>query len=308
MKKLLLASIFFISIMLLAACGSDDTSGSDDSSGNGGEESSGETEGDSNLLTKLQEEGKVTIGFANEAPYGYQEDGELKGAAVDIAQAVFAELGIDEMEAQLADFSQLIPGLNAGKFDVITAGMAINPDRCKNADFGEPEMQYGEGLVVQKGNPMDLHSYKDIAETGATVSIMAGATEHEYVKQMGVSEDQIQSASDIPGTFSAVASGRADATTGTEMTVKRALESSGNDKLEFVDDFEQPDIEGIPSYGAAAFHKDSDTLRKAYNEALAKLKEDGTVKKLLEKNGFSAENNSVPSDITTKGVCSGEQY
>ncbi|MBP1948505.1 ectoine/hydroxyectoine ABC transporter substrate-binding protein EhuB [Virgibacillus litoralis] len=311
MKKLLLASIFFISIMLLAACGSDDTSSSDDTSGNGGEEESADdssSEGESNLLTKLQEEGKVTIGFANEAPYGYQEDGELKGAAVDIAQAVFAELGIDEMEAQLADFSQLIPGLNAGKFDVITAGMAINPDRCENADFGEPEMQYGEGLIVQKGNPMDLHSYSDIAETGATVSIMAGATEHEYVKQMGVSDDQVQSASDIPGTFSAVASGRADATTGTEMTVKRALESSGNEKLEFVSDFEQPDIEGIPSYGAAAFHQDSDALREAYNEALAKLKEDGTVKELLEANGFSGETNSVPSDITTEGVCSGEQY
>ncbi|WP_164670905.1 ectoine/hydroxyectoine ABC transporter substrate-binding protein EhuB [Virgibacillus doumboii] len=305
MKKLLLASIFGLALIMLAACGSngDDASGSDGDSG-----SSGEGEGGDSLLAELQEKGTVTIGFANEEPYGYQEDGELKGAAVDIAQAVFAELGVDNMEAQLADFSQLIPGLNAGKFDVITAGMAINPDRCENADFGEPEMVYGEGLVVPKGNPMDLHSYTDIADKGATVSIMQGATEIEYVKQMGVKEDQIQTAPDIPATFSAVASGRADATTGTEMTVKMALESAGNDKLEFVSDFEQPDIEGIPSYGAAAFHKDNDELRKAYNEALAKLKEDGTVKELLEKNGFSAENNSVPEGITTEGVCSGEQY
>src|SRR5699024_11106999 len=109
---------------------------------------------------------------------------------------------------------------------------------------------------------------------------------------------QIQSADDIPATFSAVSSGRADATTGTEMTVKRALESSGNDKLEFVEDFKQPDVEGTPSYGAAAFHKDNDELRKAYNETLAKLKEDGTVKEILEANGFSGEHNSVPEDIT----------
>lgn len=293
MKKLLLASVFCFTIVLLAACGSDDAS----------------SESEGTLLAELKEKGTVTIGFANEEPYGYQdESGELKGAAVDIAQAVFKELGIEKMDAQLSDWSQLIPGLKAHKFDVITAAMAINPDRCENADFGEPEMQYGEGLVVQKGNPKNIHSYKDIAETGATVSIMAGATEHEYVKQMGVSADQIQSAPDIPATFSAVASGRADATTGTEMTVKMALESSGNDKLEFVEDFKQPDIEGIPSYGAAAFHKDNDALRKAYNKALAKLKEDGTVKKLLEANGFSAEGNSVPSGITAKGICSGEQY
>ncbi|ASN07170.1 ectoine/hydroxyectoine ABC transporter substrate-binding protein EhuB [Virgibacillus necropolis] len=295
MKKLVVVSMFCFSLILLAACGS--------------EESSGSSEGSEDLLTQLKEKGTVTVGFANEKPYAYQEDGELKGAAVDIATAVFKELGIHTVEGKLADFSQLIPGLNAGKFDVITAGMAINPDRCENADFGEPEMMYGEGLVVQAGNPLDLHSYKDIADNpDATVVIMQGATENEYVKSEGVSEDQIQSASDIPATFSAVSSGRASATTGTEMSLKMALETSNSDNLEFVSDFEQPDIEGIPSYGAAAFHKDSDTLREAYNEKLAELKEDGTVKELLEANGFSAENNSVPADITTEGICSGEQY
>ncbi|MFZ3580297.1 ectoine/hydroxyectoine ABC transporter substrate-binding protein EhuB [Virgibacillus sp. DJP39] len=297
MKKLLIVSMFFFALILLAACGSDE--GTDNAS-------NGE-EGSEDLLTQLKEEGTVTVGFANEAPYAYQEDGELKGAAVDIAQAVFKEMGIEKVESKLADFGQLIPGLNAGKFDVITAGMAIKPDRCENADFGAPEMQYGEGLIVQKGNPLDIHSYADIAANpDITVSVMAGATEVEFLKQMGVSEDQIQTASDIPGTFSAVASGRADATTGTEMTVKMALKSAGNDKLEFVEDFEQPDIDGIPSYGAAAFHLDNDKLREAYNEQLAKLKEDGTVKKLLEANGFSAEGNSVPADITTEAICSGE--
>ncbi|SHG09154.1 ectoine/hydroxyectoine ABC transporter substrate-binding protein EhuB [Ornithinibacillus halophilus] len=313
MKKFLLASVLGVSlILLLAACGDDsnnegnnDNSGDNNQSENNSNNGDSANSGDDSLLAQLQEEGKVTIGFANEKPYAYQEDGELKGAAVDIAAAVFAELGIEEMESQLSDFGQLIPGLNAGKFDVVTAGMAINPDRCEQVDFGEPEMVYGEGLVVQKGNPLDLHSYADIAESGATVSIMSGATENEYVKSEGVEDSQIQAAADIPATFSAVASGRADATTGTEMTLRMALETSGDD-LEFVENFEQPDIEGIPSYGAAAFHQDNDELREAYNEKLAELKADGTVAKLLEQNGFL--NNEVPEDITTAGVCSGDQY
>lgn len=295
MKKLLIVSIFCFSFILLAACGSEETSGSGE-------------EGSESLLAKLKEEGKVTVGFANEKPYAYQEDGELKGAAVDIAEAVFKKMGIDKVEGKLADFSQLIPGLNAEKFDVITAGMAINPDRCENADFGQPEMMYGEGLVVQAGNPLDLHSYKDLAEKDATISIMQGATENEYVVSEGVKEDQVQSAPDIPATFSAVASGRADATTATEMSLKMALETANSDNLMFVKDFEQPDIKGIPSYGAAAFHKDNDKLREAYNEQLAKLKEDGTLKEILKANGFSPENNSVPEGITTKKICSGEAY
>lgn len=293
--------------MLLAACGSDGESTSgEESSDTGGEGSSESSEG---RLAELQEAGTVTIGFANEAPYAYEENGELKGAAVDIATAVFAELGIENVESKLADFSQLIPGVQAGQFDVITAGMAINPDRCENALFGEPEMQYGEGLIVPAGNPLGLESYTDIADNpDVTVVVMEGATEIEFLKSEGVSEDQIVTAPDIPATFSAVQSGRADATTGTEMTVKMALESLGSDELEFVESFEQPDIEGVPSYGAAAFSLDDAELRDAYNEKLQELKDNGTVAELLEKNGFSEQSNMVPDDITTEAVCNGEVY
>lgn len=294
MKKSLLMYVLGMALILLTACGSS--------------EAGGDKEDEDNSLAKLKESGNVTIGFANEKPYAYQdEQGELKGAAVDIAKAVFAELGIDEVEGKLSDFSQLVSGVNARQFDVVTAGMAIQPDRCENVAFGEPEMQYGEGLIVQKGNPANIKSYKDIADNpDLVVSVMEGATENGFLQQEGVDEKQIQSASDIPATFAAVESGRADATTGTEATVRMALESANSDKLEFVEDFEQPDIEGVPSYGAAAFHPEDTELREAYNEALAKLKEDGTVGEILDNNYFSGEANSVPDSITTKMVCSGE--
>lgn len=277
---------------MLAACGSSDSKDSKAS--------------EKNQLETIKNKGKVVIGFANEKPYAYQEGDELKGAAVDIAKAVFQELGVDEVEGKLADFSQLIPGLKAGKFDVITAGMAITPDRCRSVAFGEPEMTYGEGLIVKRGNPKKLHSYEDIANNkDIKVSVMSGATENGFLKEIGVDAKQIQAASDIPATFSAVESGRADATTGTEMTIKMALESANSDKLEFVEDFKQPKVEGNPSYGAAAFKKGSDDLRKAYNEKLQELKDNGTVAKLLEQNGFSEKSNMVADDITTEKVCSG---
>ena len=285
MKKLLFASILFFSIAFLAACGSEEE----------------------DKLAKLQDEGKVTIGFANEKPYAYEENGELKGAAVDIAKAVFAELGVDEVDSELLEFGQLISGLNAGQFDVITAGMAIQPDRCENVAFGEPEMMYGEGLIVQQGNPLNLESYEDIASNpDAIVAVMQGATENDFLKDAGVDESQILSVPDIPASIAAVQSGRADATTGTEMTIKEALASADTDELLFVETFEQPDVEGVPSYGAAAFSLEDEELVKAYNEVLADLKADGTVAELLEKNGFSEQMNMVPEDITTEKVCNGE--
>ena len=285
-------------LVLLAACGSDE----------GESNAESETSDSGSKLKELHETGSITIGFANEEPYAYERNGELKGAAVDISQAVFAELGIEGMNSQLADFGQLIPGVQAGQFDVVTAGMAINPARCENAAFSEPTMQYGEGLIVEAGNPQGLESYEDIANNpDISVIVMEGATEIEFLKSEGVSEDQIQTAPDIPATFSAVQSGRVDATTGTEMTVKMALESANTDSLEFVEAFEQPDIEGVPSYGAAAFSLENTELRDAYNEKLAELKEDGTISELLEANGFSGESNFVPVDaVTTEQICNGE--
>lgn len=304
MRKLLLTSVLVLTLLMLAACGGGGEAEGDANGGDGGGESGGEGE---SKLAQMQEAGVVNIGFANEEPYAYQdENGELKGAAVDIAQAVFAELGIEEMNSQLSDFGQLIPGLQAEQFDVVTAGMAIQPGRCENANFSEPTMQYGEALVVQAGNPLGLESYQDIADNpDATVVVMEGATEIGFLEEAGVSPDQITTAADIPATFSAVQSGRADATTATEMTVRMATETA-SDELMLVENFEQPDVEGVPSYGAAAFNLNDTELRDAYNEQLAALKEDGTIAELLEQNGFSADSNMVEvGAITTEELCSG---
>lgn len=285
MRKFFISTMILLSLVLLAACGS---TGED-------------------TLSKIQEEGVVKIGFANEKPYAYEEDGELKGAAVDIAKAVFKELGVEEVDEHLADFGDLIAGLDAGRFDVVTAGMAITPDRCENVLFGEPEMKYGEGFIVPAGNPLSLKSYEDIAENpDLTISIMQGATEIGFVKDKGVSDEQIKTAPDIPATISDVQSGRADVTTATEMTLKMALLSADTDELEFVEDFIQPEVEGNPSYGSAAFRQSDENFVNEYNKALQKLKDDGTVAKLLEENYFDPETNFPETDITAEKVCKGE--
>jgi len=291
-KKIILTLCISMLVVILAACGES-------------ESANGET---TSKLEQLQEKGTVKIGFANEVPYAFEESGEIKGANVDIAKAVFKELGIEDVEAQLSDFSQLIPGVQAGQFDVITAGMAINPDRCERVLFSEPEMKYGEGLIVAKGNPRNIQSYKDIAANpDLKVVVMEGTTEIQFLQQEGVSPDQIVTAPDIPATFSSIQAGRADATTGTEMTVKLALESAGTDELEFVETFEQPDVEGVPSYGAAAFNMEDEELRNAYNEKLKALKENGTIAKILEENGFSEVSNMVEAgEITTEQICDGQ--
>lgn len=305
MKKLTLLLTLSVA-MVLAACGN----GNGDSNGEDTGSSEGEGNGDNGRVAELQEAGTVDVGFANEPPYAFEnsETGELEGANIEIATAVFEEMGVEEVNGHLTDWGELIPGVQAGQYDVITAGMAILPDRCENALFSEPEMQYGEGLVVAAGNPEGITSYSDIADNpDVTLALMEGTTQFDFVEQEGVADDQIMSVADIPGQLSAVQSGNADVAAATEATIRTAYESLDSDDVELVENFEQPDVDGIPSYGAAAFNMEDEELRSAYNEALETLKEDGTIDEILDNaDGFTADSNRVEvGAVTTEELCEG---
>ena len=81
-------------------------------------------------LERAKAQGFIRVGFANEAPFGYATpDGKLTGEAPEVAKAVLAKMGIPQVDGVLTEFGSLIPGLKAGRFDIIAAGMFINPKR-----------------------------------------------------------------------------------------------------------------------------------------------------------------------------------
>ncbi len=184
--------------------------------------------GGGDTLQRALETGTITIGYANEKPYAYEENGEMRGEAIDIATTIFHRLGIENVEGQLVAWDTLIPGLQAGRFDVITAGMYITPERCQQVIFAEPEYKIGEALAVAEGNPHQLYSYEDIAANpDVTIAVMQGAIEVEYLLAAGVSQNQIQQVPDQAAALAALESGRVDAITMTTLSMKSILESAG---------------------------------------------------------------------------------
>ncbi len=83
--------------------------------------------------------GTVTVGLANEKPYAYIEtDGKVTGAIVEVLRAALEPLGITKIEANVNEFSALVPGVMAGRFDIIGAGMYVTPKRCESIAFTNP--------------------------------------------------------------------------------------------------------------------------------------------------------------------------
>lgn len=149
------------------------------------------TEGGESQLQALQNAGTVTVGFAGEAPYSFEENGELTGATVALHREIFGNLGIDTVEGVNADFGSLIPGLQANRFDVVSAGMSILPQRCEQAAFGDPEFNYTTALMVPAGNPANLTDMQSVADSGLRLATMTGAIESDYASTLGIDSVQV---------------------------------------------------------------------------------------------------------------------
>jgi polar amino acid transport system substrate-binding protein len=290
MKKLILMMLGVLLVIALVGCGNADKN----SSG-----AKGET-----TFEKAKKAGRITVGFANEKPYAYATtDGKLKGEAVEVAKTILKRLGIKEVDGVLTQFGSLIPGLKAKRFDMITAGMYVTPERAKEVDFANPDYSIAEAIAVKKGNPKNIKSYEDIKKNkSAMIGVMGGAAEQKYLTASGVSTRQIKIFNDNPSALSALESGRVDVITMTGPSLKAVLDASKSNKVEKVEDFKQPMIDGksVRSYGASVFRKGDDDFKEAFNKELEKMKQSGELLKILKKYGFTED--ELPGDTTLEDV------
>lgn len=289
-------ALLFSFALVAAACGddddtsaddvTDDTEAPDDTDDSEGTDDTADDEGDgeeaTGLLAELQESGSITIGIANEVPYGFVgDDGEATGIAPDVARAVLAELGIDEVDAQVVEFGQLIGGLQAGQFDLIAAGMYINPERAEQILFSDPDYCIAEGLAVPEGNPEGIVDYNDFVDSDRTLAVATGTVEVGYAEDAGVPDDNLEVFADIDSMYSALEAGEVDAVTGTSATVQRQVES--RDGIEAVEPFFPTDADGeeVLPCGGYGFRLENQDFRDAFNDQLNEFREDGTTTELI---------------------------
>lgn len=154
----------------------------------------GTTGGQGGTLARLRQQGTVTVGIANEAPYGFlSEQGEVTGEAPAVAKPIYDRLGIPRMNAEVVDFGSLIPGLNANRYTMVAAGMYITPERCANAAFSVPDYCAPSAFLVPQGNPQNITRFTDIARNSdVTLGVLSGAVEGDYARQSGVPRSRIR--------------------------------------------------------------------------------------------------------------------
>jgi len=251
-------------------------------------------------LARLKSQRTVRLGIAGEIPYGYvDKQGEFTGEAPELARVIFQRLGIDSVQPVATDFASLIPGLNSQQFDVVSAGMYINKERCEQVIFADPEYQMLDSFIVRKGNPKNLRTYEDVVKSKAKFATGTGYAEIGYAVAAGFPEKDIVILQDQVAGLNAVESGRVDVFAGTALTTREVVRKSNRAEATapfaaVVDGEKQ--IDG----GGFAFRPTDTELRDAFNVEIHKMKKSGELFRILEPFGFTKNEMTT---LTAKELC-----
>lgn len=263
-------------------------------------------------LAQAQDQGFIRVGFANEPPWGYSEAGKLTGEAPEIARAVLADLGVAELDGVLTEFGSLIPGLQAGRFDIIAAGLFVLPERCQEVLFTDPTYCSTTTFLVEAGNPLGVKDHRDLlTNPDIKVGIVAGSSEEAFLQSVGLPEAQIVRLSGaLPDFIEALRAARIDVLPSTTVTARSFLDESQATDIEATEPF-IPEVDGEPQLGcgAFAFRRDDQEFRDAFNDVLRGLIDDSTTHELTEQFGYDTEGIQQAADLTTEDLCnpSGER-
>ncbi|MER8562666.1 ectoine/hydroxyectoine ABC transporter substrate-binding protein EhuB [Mesorhizobium sp. M0578] len=216
------------------------------------------------LLEKIKNGETIRIGFSNEVPWAYPgENNEPLGFVNAMALDIMKKLGTTKVEPVVTEWGSLIPGLQAGRFDIITGGMSILPDRCPNVLFTEPILRDIGGLLVPKGNPEGLHSYQDVGDKDLTFVTGAGWNSVKNAKEVGIADDKIMQVAGPAEVVQAVKAGRAAAGGGGYLAMKKFTDK--DDSIELADPYTPP---VPPGYAALAFLPNQQAEVDAFNAVL----------------------------------------
>lgn len=203
-------------------------------------------------------------------PFEYTENGKRTGFDVELIEAIARTLN-KKVEWTDIDFKGLIPGLVSRRFDVAASAIYVTEERRKVVAFTEPYYPGGLVMMTRKGDNT-VRAPKDLA--GKKVSVQVGTKSVNFLKENypNVERVEVEKNQEM---FQLVEIGRADVAVTGKPAAK--LYVRARDTLQLAD---TPLT--VEEYGYA-IRKDLPELVTQFNEALKRLKADGTYQKLVDK-------------------------
>lgn len=268
-----------VGLLLTSACG--DTSASTNAS------SGSELDRDDEIAALVPEEiaetGVLRVATAIYAPavMADSEGGDPTGWDISTIADVAALMGL-EPEYSVIQFDGLVPGLEAGRYDVAVGEMAILPERVERLDFVQHH-ESGTAFLVADGDDLVASQVEDIC--GLTLAVLLGSSELEAAQQYsdecvaaGEEEITVSTYKDQPTANLAVTEGRADASLSSASQAAYIADESGGRLTVVENEFSEP----IPVGIAIADTDYSAQMAEAVRAAVQELIDSGRRQEILD--------------------------
>ena len=202
------------------------------------------------------------------------ENGNIIGIDAEIAAAVAEKMGMT-LEIKDMAFDSLITAVSSGNVDVVLAGMTVTEERKESVNFSDSYATGIQVVIVPEGSSIasidDLEGKKIGVQSGTTGDIYCSDTPENG----GYGEDAVSRYDNGALAVQALANGQVDCVVIDNEPAKAFVEA--NEGLKILEtEFAVEDY-------AAAFAKENTELLDKFNTALAELKADGTIDKIVAK-------------------------
>ena len=223
---------------------------------------------------KLIANGKLTIATSPDyPPFENLENGQYVGLDIEIAKAVAKELSL-EPEFKTLQSDAIIPAIAAGgQADIGISGFSVDPERAKEIDFSSSYYIDDQAVAVMNSSTItDANADAELNKEGVIIAVQSGTTGEAYVQE-NYPKATAQAYGNSTDAFAAMQSGQANAVCTNKAVVEAMLADAYKDAKVV------KSIATGEEY-AIVVSKDNTALTAAINDALAKLKADGTIEKL----------------------------
>ena len=218
------------------------------------------------------EAAKETLVMATNAefpPYEYHEGDAIVGIDAEIAKAIADKLGM-ELKIEDVAFDSIIPGVQAGKYDMGMAGMTVTDERLKSVNFSD---SYAKGVqVVIVKEDSDIKTVDDVK--GKKIGVQTSTTGDIYASD-DYGEENVTKFDNGAVAVQALLSGKVDCVIIDNEPAKSYV--AANEGLKILE------TAYVEEDYAICFNKNDKELQDKVNGALKELIADGTVKTIVDK-------------------------
>lgn len=226
--------------------------------------------GATKIFTPSSEREKLIVGTdVGFEPFEYIKNGETVGFDIDLVQEMANDLDRELVIEQVA-FDGLLAALQAGRIDVVAAGMTATEERAKSVNFSDPYYEASQMIIVKRDN-LEIKSKADLAHK--KIGVQLGTTGDEMVGEIEDAE-KVQFPA-VPAVLQELSNGRIDAVILDNAPAEKYLKNKPELKM-------LTEKLSAENYALAFNKKDVEILRGA-NRTIARIKQDGTYDSMLDK-------------------------